>query len=501
MLRPACTRLVSRHLPTLASGARSMSNGHPNPNITTSKDQMWYKMHNTWPVQVPLTTQMPGTPRVDEGVEAADPKTEITTLSNGVRVISETSSSIGASMALYFATGSRVETEATQGSSHFLQHLAFRASEEKSHFLTTREIEKIGGHTVAGASRDCIAYAGECLASNADRLLALMAESAMSPRLEDLDIANARELVMADVANQSKNGPGTVLDAMHAVAFSGRGLGAPLLCPAPTAQAMTGDTIAAYLQETMSPSRVIVSAVGVEHAKLVDMATSAFGSMKPAQLEPPAPAKYSGGDFYMPGPLDMGEVHICIGMEGLGCSDKDLLALATIQTMLGGGDSFSAGGPGKGLKSRIFVNVLYNQGVLSSSAVNVSYAETGLFGISATTTPDHTTVTVELMIKELKRLRTGVSQEELSRAVNMTRASLFLNLENNGIVCEDLGRQLMYYDKRHTGKELSDQLMKITADDLKRVSEKLLASTPVVAAYGDISCMPTYSQIVSALQG
>lgn len=98
-----------------------------------------------------------------------------------------------------------------------------------------------------------------------------------------------------------------------------------------------------------------------------------------------------------------------IGIEGVGCSSQDLLALATIQTLLGGGDSFSAGGPGKGLKSRIFVNILYNQGVLSASALNVSYAETGLFGISATTTPEHTTAMVSLPL--LCFIDTGVCRE------------------------------------------------------------------------------------------
>mmetsp|Transcript_12194 Transcript_12194/g.24062 ORF Transcript_12194/g.24062 Transcript_12194/m.24062 type:complete len:500 (+) Transcript_12194:34-1533(+) len=498
MLRStAVTRSLRKQL--ALAGSRSITS-HPNPNIVTGPDQNWYRFHNMWPVQVPLSTPLPGTPAASEGVAAAEPKTEITTLSNGVRVISEGSSSIGASMALYFASGSRVETDATMGSSHFLQHLAFKASKDKSHFKMTRDIEKIGGHAVAGASRDCIAYAGECLSSNADRLMALMAETALNPRLEDLDMDNARALVLNDVANSSKNGPGTVLDAMHTVAYSGRGLGAPLLCPSNVAHSMSGDTISTFLKDTVAPSRVIVSAVGVEHARLVDMASAAFGDMASSNPVAPADAKYTGGEFYLPGPMDMGEVHIGIGMEGLGCSHADLLALATIQTMLGGGDSFSAGGPGKGLKSRIFVNVLYNQGVLSSSALNVSYAETGLFGITATTTPDHTSVTVELLIKELKRLKTGVSEEELKRAVNMTRASLFLNLENNGIVCEDLGRQLMYYGKRHTGKELSDQLKKITAADLQRVSDKLLSSDPVVAAYGDISCMPSYSTIVSAMK-
>lgn len=106
-----------------------------------------------------------------------------------------------------------------------------------------------------------------------------------------------------------------------------------------------------------------------------------------------------------------------------------------------------------------------------------------------------------MRVQELKKLRQGVGSEELSRSINMTRAALFLNLESNGIVCEDLGRQMMYYGKRHSGAELSAQLKQLTSDDLKRVSDKLLSSKPVVAAYGDISCMPAYRDIASALQG
>lgn len=184
---------------------------------------------------------MPGIPRSDAGVDPMEPKTEITTLTNGVRVISEGSPSIGASMAIYLAVGSRMETDATIGSSHFMQHLAFKATQEKSHFIMTREIEKIGAHAVAGASRDCIAFAGECLSSKSEKLFSLMAETALYPRLEDQDMDAARALVLNDCTNSSKNGPGVVLDAMHAVAYHGTGLGAPLLCPQHIAQSKGGD--------------------------------------------------------------------------------------------------------------------------------------------------------------------------------------------------------------------------------------------------------------------
>jgi processing peptidase subunit alpha len=292
-----------------------MSGMKANPNIQTSQDQLWYRFHNVWPVQVPLSVPVPGMPLSEVGEEAKEPKTQMTTLPNGVRVISEDSPSIGAAMAIYFATGSRMETQRTTGSSHFLQHLAFKATKDKSHFRMTREIERLGAHAVAGASRDCIAFAGECLSSKADGLFDLMAETALNPRTEDLDMDNARALVISDSSNAAKNGPNTVLDAMHAVAFGGSGLGGPLLCPPPVAQMISGQTIDQFIQETLAPSRIVVSAVGVEHAKLVDLAGNAFGSMSASSPAAPAPAKYQGGEFYIPGPQDMGEVNFHVALE------------------------------------------------------------------------------------------------------------------------------------------------------------------------------------------
>ena len=86
---------------------------------------------------------------------------QVSRLSNGVRVISETRASVGCSMAIFLNTGSRFETHETHGATHFLQHLAYKATEDKSHFMMTRMIEKLGGHVAAGASRDCITFAGE----------------------------------------------------------------------------------------------------------------------------------------------------------------------------------------------------------------------------------------------------------------------------------------------------------------------------------------------------
>lgn len=413
-------------------------------------------------------------------------------------VVTESKSSLGCSLAIFSATGSRLETPETHGATHFLQHLAYKATANKSHFGMTRAVEKLGGHVACGASRDCITYAGESLSSNAGELFGLMAETLKAPRLDKLDMDNARALVMADIQNTIKNGSFAVQDVLHTVAYQGETLGAPLMCSPHTAEAMTGDVIANFKAANFSAGRLVVSGVGVEHAALVAYAEEHLGDLAAGSAGSMVPAKYVGGDCRVPS--DPGQVHVAIGLQGVDCSDKEVVAAAVLQSLLGGGEQFSAGGPGKGLTSRIFTNVLSNREVLTATSFNVSYQDTGLFGIQATCNAQDAPKTVALLTRELAGLRSGISQEELERAKNMTASSLFLNLETMGIVTEDLGRQTMYYGKRKDGQTVAAEINAVTADQLAALAAKMLASPVSVAAYGDVAFVPSYPEIAAALR-
>ena len=96
-----------------------------------------------------------------------------------------------------------------------------------------------------------------------------------------------------------------------------------------------------------------------------------LGELAKGSVSAISPATYVGGDCRVPS--DPGQVHVAIGLKGVDCSDKEVVAAAVLQSLLGGGDQFSAGGPGKGLTSRIFRNVLSNPEVLTATSFNVSY--------------------------------------------------------------------------------------------------------------------------------
>ncbi|KAJ4411745.1 Mitochondrial-processing peptidase subunit alpha [Gnomoniopsis sp. IMI 355080] len=195
------------------------------------------------------------------------------------------------------------------------------------------------------------------------------------------------------------------------------------------------------------------------------------------------PAHYTGGFLSLPtqppspNPMMPSFTHIHLAFEGLPVSSEDIYALATLQTLLGGGGSFSAGGPGKGMYSRLYTNVLNQYGwVESCVAFNHSYTDSGLFGIAASCYPGRTAKMLEVMCRELRALTldsgfSALGQIEVSRAKNQLRSSLLMNLESRMVELEDLGRQVQVHGRKIPVHEMTRKISELTIEDLRRVAK------------------------------
>jgi processing peptidase subunit alpha len=194
------------------------------------------------------------------------------------------------------------------------------------------------------------------------------------------------------------------------------------------------------------------------------------------------PAHYTGGFLSLPPqppPLNPNLptfTHIHLAFEGLPISSDDIYALATLQTLLGGGGSFSAGGPGKGMYSRLYTNVLNQHGwVESCVAFNHSYTDSGLFGIAASCYPGRTAKMLDVMCRELRALTlesgfSALGAVEVARAKNQLRSSLLMNLESRMVELEDLGRQVQVHGRKIPVHEMTKKINDLTVEDLRRVA-------------------------------
>ncbi|KAK0711395.1 peptidase M16 inactive domain-containing protein [Lasiosphaeris hirsuta] len=198
------------------------------------------------------------------------------------------------------------------------------------------------------------------------------------------------------------------------------------------------------------------------------------------------PAHYTGGFLSLPvqppplNPNYPAFTHIQLAFEGLPISSPDIYALATLQTLLGGGGSFSAGGPGKGMYSRLYTNVLNQHGwVESCVAFNHSYTDSGLFGIAGSCYPGNAANMLQVMCRELQALTheggfSALGEIEVNRAKNQLRSSLLMNLESRMVELEDLGRQVQVHGRKIAVHEMTRKIADLSIRDLRRVAKTIV---------------------------
>jgi predicted Zn-dependent peptidase len=233
---------------------------------------------------------------------------------------------------------------------------------------------------------------------------------------------------------------------------------------------------------------MILAAAGrVDHDDLVALAEAAFAQLPSRAGQAREPAAYRGGDWREE--RDLEQVHVVMGLQGLGFRDPDFYAMSVLSTLLGGG-----------MSSRLFQEAREKRGlVYSIYTFPASYTDTGLFGIYAGTGEDEVVELVPLICREMQAVATQVGDDEIARARAQLKAGLLMSLESTSARCEQLARQLMVFDRPIP---LAETVAKIEAVDGKavmRTAGRLLASTPTLAALGPIGNVPDYANLQARL--
>lgn len=192
-----------------------------------------------------------------------------------------------------------------------------------------------------------------------------------------------------------------------------------------------------------------------------------------------AKAVYTGGELYEPRD-NMDFTHVYVAFEGLSILDEDIYALATLQVLLGGGGSFSAGGPGKGMYSRLYSNVLnQHHSVDFCAAFHHCYADSGVFGIAASVHPSFNRHIPRIIARELELVCSAgmsgaVQAPELHRAKNQLKSSLVMALESRLVQVEDVGRQVQVQGRRVSVEEMCEAIDAVDVQQLTRVAKRVL---------------------------
>ncbi|XP_038890302.1 mitochondrial-processing peptidase subunit alpha-like [Benincasa hispida] len=427
-------------------------------------------------------------------------KTKITTLPNGVKVASETSPDPAASIGLYVDCGSSYETPETFGSTHLLERMAFKSTRNRSHLRVVREVEAIGGNVQASAAREQMGYTFNALKSYVPEMVELLIDCVRNPVFLDWEVNEQLSRVKDEIIEASNNPHGLLLEAIHAAGYSGA-LGNSLVAPESAINSLSDTILEKFVSENYTASRIVLAASGVEHEELLSIAEPLLSDLPSVPHEEPK-SVYNGGDYRHQGDSGDGMTHFALAFElpGGWRKEKDAMALTVLQMLLGGGGSFSAGGPGKGMYSRLYLQVLneYPQ-VQSISAFNNIYNNSAIFGIQATTGSNFVPKAFDIAASELLAIATPgkVQQVQLDRAKQSTKSAVLMNLESRVVASEDIGRQVLTYGERKPVEHFLKAVDEVTLEDIASIAQNLLSSPLTMASYGDVIHVPSYDSVSS----
>lgn len=454
----------------------------------------------------------------------------LSTLPNGIRVATESLPGPFAGVGVYIDAGSRYEDQSLRGVSHIIDRLAFKSTKSSSVMDMFEQLEALGGNIQCASSRESLMYQSASFNSAVPSTLGLLAETIRDPLIKEEEVVEQLEIADYEIT-ELWGRPETILtEVVNIAAYKNNTLGNPLLCPRDRLDKINRSTVMKYRNTFFQPERMVVAFAGVAHDEALRLTEKLFGDMKSTANHgslPPAdglyetnvgndpssgilgkipflknksitstaptltptdlarPSHYTGGFMALsPIPIPANPAlprlsHIHIAFEAPPISSPDIYALATLQTLLGGGGSFSAGGPGKGMYSRLYTNVL-NQHIWVEScmAFNLSYADSSLFGIAASCKPTRIMPMLDVMCRELYSLtqeygRGALEAREVERAKNQLRSSLLMNLESRMVELEDLGRQVQVHGRKIGVQEMCRAIDALTVEDLRRVAHKV----------------------------
>ncbi|XP_030913143.1 mitochondrial-processing peptidase subunit alpha, partial [Geospiza fortis] len=415
-------------------------------------------------------------------------------------------------------SGSRHEAKYLSGISHFLEKLAFSSTAQfgsKDEILLT--LEKHGGICDCQASRDTIMYAVSADARGLDTVVSLLADVTLQPRLSDEEIEMTRMAIRFELEdlNMRPDPEPLLTEMIHAAAFRDNTVGLNRFCPVENTDKIDRAVLHSYLSSYYTPDRMVLAGVGIEHEHLVECARKYLLGVQPVwgsgqgRAVDRSVAQYTGGIIKVEkdmsdvslGPTPIPELtHIMIGLESCSFLEDDFIPFAVLNMMMGGGGSFSAGGPGKGMFTRLYLNVLNrHHWMYNATSYHHSYEDTGLLCIHASADPKQVREMVEIITREFILMAGAVGEVELERAKTQLKSMLMMNLESRPVIFEDVGRQVLATNTRKLPHELCDLISQVKPSDIKRVVTKMLHKKPAVAALGDLTDLPTYEHIQAAL--
>jgi predicted Zn-dependent peptidase len=402
-------------------------------------------------------------------------------LPNGLTVITEQMQHIrSASIGIWLQTGSRDEDPHWNGISHFIEHMVFKGTKNRTAEEIARQVDSIGGNMDAFTAKECICFNVKVLDEHIPTALEILSDLVLHPVFDAADIARERGVIIEEIKMDEDNPDYLVHEIFTQNFWKDHPLGKPILGTKETVKRFERQPVLDAYGHRFAPGNIIVSAAGhLEHGPFVDLVIKHFEHMKPSKNGFHSGAPKTASRIILRNKKALEQVQLCIGVPCHPIAHAQRHAGYILNTLLGGG-----------MSSRLFQNIRERQGLAYSIYSDLNpYRDTGCMAVYAGTSRESAAKVVQSVVSEFSKLKTEtVTDEELRRSKDQLKGSLMLSLESSTARMSNLARQEMYFEHFYDLDELIEKIEGVTAEDLQSLANEFFKTESVaVTALGNLS--------------
>lgn len=395
-------------------------------------------------------------------------------LDNGLRILTESIPNVrSVSIGVWLARGSRHEGDTWPGIAHFVEHMLFKGTEDRSAEAIAQTVDSVGGQLDASTGKENASYAIKVLGEHLPLAVDILADILLRPKLAKADVEREKSVVVEEIKMVEDTPDDLVHELFIQRYWAGHPLGRPILGTRESVEGLTSSVLREYFREAYTAGNLVVGAAGnLEHARVRELVERSFGSIDRGE-----PVMRGGPPAGIPHVIvrnkDLEQSHICLGATGYQQDHADRYAALVMNTLLGGS-----------MSSRLFQNVREKRGLAYSVGSGLSsFSDTGLVSIYAGCANERVGEVVDVILAELRAMVSApATAVELQRAKDNVKGGLLLGLESTWHRASFLARQELYFDRQFSIDDTIAGINAVSVDDVERVANDLLARTPLSAA-------------------
>ena len=403
-----------------------------------------------------------------------------TVLPNGIRVVSEDIDRVRSiSIGIWVECGSRYEDHSTNGASHFIEHMLFKGTKNRSSFEIASAIDSVGGMMNAFTGKELTSFYIKIPDYHLQMAIELLADIFINSCFDEKEIAKEQSVVLQEI-NMTEDTPDDYIhDYFEGVFWNGHELGLPVLGTRDLVASLNRKTLISFFKERYGGNNVVLAAAGnLEHDALVDLAVKSFGTIPAVTLKPRINRPVVSSKV---GVLkkDLEQVHMILGALAPSAVSPERYSGFLLNAILGGS-----------MSSRLFQEIREKRGLAYAVHSYVTpYMDTGLMGIYAGTGEERVRVVLDLILEELRRLRHELlTEKEIAQVKELIKGNFLLSMESTDSRMIRLAKNEICFGRYIPEDDVIAAIDAVTAEEVRRRAfEMFMPDAISVAAMGRIT--------------